>query len=339
VIAREPGVPHPGEVELIAGGPPCQGFSGYNRFRSPRDPRNSLLDVFLDFVLILQPQYVLIENVPGMLSMDSGKVVRGLLASMQEIGYDTRLGILQAGHYGLPQNRWRVFIWGAKHGLPPEFPEPTHQFPRTTIFGGKEFRSAVIKPLVTGASLFGSLLPTVTVGDAIRDLPVIPNGGGEDQADYQAGSSSEYQQCLRGTQSVLFDHRTICLGKVQLQRCQAVPKLPGAGWLDLPQHLKPKNLLRHGDKRYDNRFGRLHWAGTFNTILSAAHPYWGAVFHPEQDRVISVRESARAQGFPDSVRFMGPMTARYEQVGNAVPPPLAAAIATAFLRQTLSEAG
>jgi DNA (cytosine-5)-methyltransferase 1 len=295
--------------------------------------------VFLDFVVILQPRHLLIENVPGMLSMDSGKVVRGLLASLEEIGYSTRLGILQAGYYGLPQNRWRVFIWGAKHARPPEFPEPTHQFPRTTIFGGKEFRSAVVKPAVAEPSLFGSLLPTVTVGDAIRDLPAIPNGCGVDQADYLAQPGSPYQRCLRGSQAILFDHRTTRLGETQMQRCQAVPKVPGAGWLDLPQHLKPKNLLRHGDQRYDNRFGRLHWAGTFNTILSAAHPYWGAVFHPEQDRVISVRESARAQGFPDSVRFMGPMTSRYEQVGNAVPPPLAAAIVAAFLRQSLSAAG
>jgi DNA (cytosine-5)-methyltransferase 1 len=90
--------------------------------------------------------------------------------------------------------------------------------------------------------------------------------------------------------------------------------------------------MRHGDKRYDNRFGRLHWEGTFNTILTQALPYWGRVFHPEQDRVISIRESARAQGFQDSIRFFGPQTRQYEQVGNAVPPPLGKAIGIEFMR-------
>lgn len=117
-----------------------------------------------------------------------------------------------------------------------------------------------------------------------------------------------------------------------LARCSAVPRRPGAGWLDLPEHLKPKNLLRHGDDRYPNRFGRLHWSGTFNTILTQALPYWGRVIHPEQDRVISVRESARAQGFSDAVRFFGPQTHQYAQVGNAVPPPLARAIGIEIMR-------
>ena len=103
-------------------------------------------------------------------------------------------------------------------------------------------------------------------------------------------------------------------------RCRAVPSRPGAGWLDLPNNLKPKNLLRHGDDRYPNRFGRLHWSGTFNTILTRAYPYWSSVFHPEQDRVISVRECARAQGIPDSLRIHGPVSSAYKQVGNAVPP-------------------
>jgi len=90
--------------------------------------------------------------------------------------------------------------------------------------------------------------------------------------------------------------------------------------------------LRHGDNRYDNRFGRLWWDGIFNTILTRAHPYWGRIFHPEANRVITVRESARAQGFRDSVVFSGGMSSQYMQVGNAVPPPLAKAIAEEFIK-------
>jgi DNA (cytosine-5)-methyltransferase 1 len=99
-----------------------------------------------------------------------------------------------------------------------------------------------------------------------------------------------------------------------------------AGWWDLPDRLKPANLLRHGDKRYENRFGRLWWDGTFNTILTDAHLYWSRVIHPEQDRVISVRESARAQSFPDWFVFKGTVGEQYKMIGNAVPPLLGKAL-------------
>lgn len=338
--SREPGWPQPGEVDLLAGGPPCQGFSGYNRHRQASDPRNSLMETFLDFVDYLKPRYVLIENVAGLLSLSEGQVVSTLLDTLSLLGYRTRLGILQAGYYGLPQNRWRVFIWGAIAGRTvPEFPSPTHLFPRTTIFGATKFRRSVVQHLSVDRNLFHTPLPTVTVADAINDLPEIANGGGADEMDYGSAASSEYQRRLRGTQVSLLDHRTARLTGIQLQRCQAMPKKKGSGWTDLPPELRPNNLARHGDSRYSNRFGRLHWSGTFNTILSRPHPYWGTVFHPSQDRLISVRESARAQGFPDRVRFYGKVSSRYRQVGNAVPPPMAAAIATELVRVTLSAAG
>ena len=333
LMSRDSGLPQKGDVDLIAGGPPCQGFSGYNRHRSSSDPRNSLMEVFLDFVELLRPPYVLIENVPGMLSLNGGRVPELLIRILDEMGYQTKLGILQAGHYGLPQNRWRVFIWGAQRGRRlPAFPQPTHLFPRTTIFGAKAFRQCVVKAPGESEDLFWKPLPTVTVADAVFDLPPIRNGGGADEMEYGKGPDADYQRALRSDSLQLWDHRCQKLGELMYARCCAIPKRPGAGWLDLPHHLKPKNLLRHGDKRYDNRFGRLHQSGTFNTILSRPHPYWGRVFHPTQNRVISVRESARAQGFPDSLRFCGGLSSRYMQVGNAVPPPLARALAAELLR-------
>lgn len=323
IVSREPDLPRPGDVDLIAGGPPCQGFSGYNRHRSGGDARNSLIEVFLDFVDYLRPRYVLMENVPGMLSIDGGKVPELLLRIFGEIGYETKIGILQAGYYGLPQNRWRVFLWAAQWDQPiPSFPEPTHAFPRTTIFGAKKFRHCVVKPAADHGDLFWKPVSMVSVRDAISDLPPIDNGGGSDEMEYLKAPSSEYQRDLRHDSAQLWDHQCRKLGEAMYKRCCAVPNRPGAGWLDLPHELKPANLLRHGDNRYDNRFGRLDWAGSFNTILTEAHPYWGRVFHPSQNRVISIRECARAQGFPDTVRFAGGIGSRYRQVGNAVPPPL-----------------
>ncbi len=323
LLDRDRDLPSPGEVDLIAGGPPCQGFSGYNRHRYTEDPRNSLVESFLDVVAHLKPRYVLMENVPGMLSLDKGRVPTLLLTALESLGYQARLGILQAGNYGVPQNRWRVFIVAATTGLElPAFPLPIYAFPRTTIFGATAFRANVVKPPDAGSDLFWQPKPHVTVGDAMFDLPEIGNGGGADKMPYGSPPRSAFQETVRDGSTELYDHRCARLDELMFARCVAVPKRPGAGWLDLPEHLKPKNLLRHGDRRYDNRFGRLYWHGTFNTILTRAYPYWSAVFHPEQDRVISVRESARAQGFPDRVRFSGPLSSRYRQVGNAVPPPL-----------------
>ena len=326
-------LPAVGEVDMLAGGPPCQGFSGYNRHRKSSDPRNSLVEVFLDFVVHLQPRFVLMENVPGILSLEKGRVIKLLLASLESIGYDARLGILQAGHYGLPQNRWRVFVFAAASGQRlPDFPAPTHAFPRSALFGASAFRKNVVKLGSDAEDLFFSPLPAVTVGDAISDLPELKNGGVFPDRKYTQKAKSEYQKSMRENSALLTDHRCKRLGELMLMRCEAVPKRPGAGWLDLPQELKPKNLLRHGDKRYDNRFGRLHWGGTFNTILTKPEPYWSRLFHPEQDRVISVRECARAQGIPDAVRFAGGMSASYMQIGNAVPPPLAKAIGQQFIK-------
>ena len=330
---QEPGTPQPGEVDLLSGGPPCQGFSGYNRHRGPTDPRNSLVETFLSFVEFLRPRFVLMENVPGMLQMEHGRTPKLLLETLGELGYQAKLGILQAGHYGLPQNRWRVFIFAALKGERlPSFPDPTHSFPRTTLFGATAFRDCVVKPIDIPNGLFGTLLQTVTVGDAIRDLDKIENGGGVEECPYYQQPHSDYQFKMRDGSSLVHDHQADNHGPIMMARICAVPKKPGAGWLDLPDDLKPRNLAKHGDRRYDNRFGRLWWEGTFNTIVTLPYPYWGRFIHPEQDRVMSVRECARAQGFPDRVRFSGKLKAKYRQVGNAIPPPLALAIGREFIR-------
>jgi DNA (cytosine-5)-methyltransferase 1 len=329
----EKGTPEKGKVDLLCGGPPCQGFSGYNRYRSPRDPRNSLVETFLAFVEVLQPRYVLMENVPGMLQMEKGKTAKLLVQTLAALGYQTTLGILQAGYYGLPQNRWRVFIMAAREGEKlPSFPEPTHEFPRTTLFGATEFRSSVVKPTVPSKGLFNELKKCVTVGDAIQDLPPLVNGGGVPESTYISEAGTDYQRQMRKRCSTLYDHQAENHGPGMLPRIVAVPKRPGAGWLDLPDELKPRNLVRHGDNRYPNRFGRLWWEGTFNTIVTRPYPYWGRFIHPEQDRVLSVRECARAQSLPDKMAFSGSLKSKYLQVGNAVPPLLARAIGRQIMR-------
>ena len=332
IVDNETSAPTPGDVDLVVGGPPCNGFSGYNRYQSPDDPRNSLMEMFLAFVEVLRPPYVLIENVPGMLQMANGEVARSIIAILKGLGYGVRLGILQAGYYGIPQNRWRVFLVAAKKGLTlPLFPEPTTHFPRTTIFGAKAFRDYVVRPISHEPTLFGKLACKVAVRDAIKDLPLLVNGQHLPEVPYLHPPESAYEATLRYGSRIIANHACRKLGELMMERVSSVPLREGAGWLDLPESLRPRNLAKHGDRRYDNRFGRLWWDGTFNTIVSESNPYWGRVIHPEQNRVISVREAARAQSLPDTMHFFGTLTSQYRQVGNAVPPKLAAAIGKEIL--------
>lgn len=312
-------------VDLLCGGPPCQGFSGWNRFRSLEDPRNSLVEVFLDFVALLDPRFVLIENVTGLLSLGDGLVVSGVTEALREMDYHVRLMVLQAGGYGVPQNRWRVFIAGSKDeaGLIKP-PAAIHAFPRTTLFNATSFRSHVVRPpYEPSVGFFDSILPHVTVADALSDLPPLVNGG-EHKSDLPASAKSAFQSILRAENSKITCHRTVRLEPVNMERVCALKA--GQSWIHLPEHLKPNNLKNTPGQRYPNRFGRLEWTGIFNTIINKAEPYWSRVIHPSDDRVISVRESARAQGLPDSMQFEGALRQQYAQVGNAVPPPLARAI-------------
>ncbi|MDC3284251.1 DNA cytosine methyltransferase [Opitutales bacterium] len=333
IVSKEEDTPQNGEVDLVCGGPPCQGFSGYNRFRSVDDPRNSLVESFLSIVEILEPKFVLIENVPGMLQLNDGKTPDKILKTLSKLGYNVDLGILQAGHYGVPQNRWRVFIIAAESGLRlPEFPQPTYSFPRTTLFGATNFKSNVVKTLdPPGSYLFGELLPHANVGHAISDIPQKTTAIGG-YSNYSSEPSCDFQLQMRMSSENIFNHYTKSSRKIMIDRISAVPKTPKSGWLDMPEDLQPKNLKRFGDNRYPNRFGRLWHEGIFNTIVTEANAYWGRVIHPEENRVISVRESARAQSIPDNFIFSGKLTSMYRQIGNSVPPFLAKEIGSEILK-------
>ena len=127
IQSKEKGTPVKGDVDLIVGGPPCQGFSGYNRFRTPDDPRNSLMDVFLNFVNELSPRFVLIENVPGIISLGKGTVVQQIYNELENLGYSVNHKILFAGHYGVPQMRFRTIFLALKgRNRTIEFPDPVY---------------------------------------------------------------------------------------------------------------------------------------------------------------------------------------------------------------------
>lgn len=162
-----------GELDLVAGGPPCQGFSINAPTRSAEDRRNHLFRDYLRFVEEFRPRAVLIENVPGLVSFGNGATLHAILESLELLGYSSDVRILYAPHYGVPQTRWRTLVIGLRDGgdALAAFPEPRHEAPHRVNFTSKlGNRNLVVLPTVT------NLRGHTTVRDAIGDLPGLKNG-------------------------------------------------------------------------------------------------------------------------------------------------------------------
>lgn len=301
---------------ILVGGPPCQGFCSINPGRHIDDPRNSCVDMFLYACKNLNPDFVLIENVPGLISLSKGIAIEKIKNTLLDLGYFVDYKVLQAAHYGAPQNRWRLIITGSKR-TNFEFPIPTHfSNMKPNIAGGRSltFRTNA------DADLFESYKPTTTVYDAISDLPNLENGGGFFEGKYTLQPRTSFQNLARLGADKLFNHQVQKLGELNFQRIKCIKE--GENWQALPPELVPQNIKRSAEKwgRFTpTRFGRLKKSGQFTTILTKPEPYWGSFIHPNQDRLISAREAARAQCFPDKIRFFGNLSSQYRQIGNAVP--------------------
>lgn len=313
-----------GELDLVAGGPPCQGFSINAPVRSSEDTRNHLFLNYLEFVKEFRPKVVLIENVPGMVSFSAGETVKAILVSLKELGYKPEVRVLYAPHYGIPQMRWRTIFLATRLDVSPQafYPVPSH-----SIKGRPNFTTKLAgRTLIFSDGYVASNAKNrfTTVWDAISDLPEIQNGGGELNAKYSGAGQSSYQKYLRHDVSLLTNHQCARLGKVNMARLSYIP--PGGSWRDIPHDLLPKGMQRARRSDHTKRYGRLDPEGLASTILTKCDPHWGSYIHPTQNRVLSVREAARLQSFPDKTLFFGSVTEQYEQVGNAVPPLFARAI-------------
>ena len=287
-----------GELDCIIGGPPCQAFSVYNHQRGMHDERSGLFREYLRLVEGLLPKYVIIENVPGISSVEDGVAVSEIRSGLNKLGYKVETALLKSEDYGAAQERRRLFFIGNRIGADIVFPKPTH---------GK------------------GLLPFVNVWDAISDLPTLENGEGSEIASYSSPPQSDYQKTIREGAQMVFNHVAPSLGTINLERLKYIPE--GGSWRDIPIELLPAGMKRARRSDHTKRYGRLRCDGFASTILTKCDPHWGAFFHPKQDRVITVREAARLQCFPDRIRFEGSRVEQYKQVGNAVPVSLSAAVA------------
>jgi DNA (cytosine-5)-methyltransferase 1 len=314
------------QLDLMAGGPPCQGFSINAPIRSVLDERNHLFKEYLRFVDAFAPKAVLIENVPGLVSFEEGETLHAILNALAELGYGAEVRILGAAYYGVPQMRWRTFIVGLRGKNVPAsvFPEPVYHAPIrpnfTTTFDG---HMLVKMPTAETDSKF------VTVYDALSDLPALKNGEqGAAIKEYRTKPVSDYQRRSRTGSIGVLNHEAPRLAEINLKRLHYIK--PGGNWTDIPDDLLPKGMMRARKSDHTKRYGRVDPNGLASTILTKCDPHWGAYFHYEQDRSFTVREAARLQSFPDHFVFTGTQAQQFAQVGNAVPPLLANAVGLAI---------
>lgn len=281
-----------GSVDIIVGGPPCQGFSQKGKRLSLDDPRNFLFKQFVRFVKEFAPKYFVIENVPNIITTSNGYFKNEIVKEFESLGYSLSYGILCAKDFGVPQDRRRaVFIGHYGDGKVP-LPKPTNIH--------------------------------TSVKEAIYDLPFIESGTGDEISTYDKEAQSSYQAMLRGNEQVLYNHVATSHSKLALERLALIPK--GAGKEVLPPEHRTKSI-------YSGTWCRLLENDIASTITTRFDtPSSGRFTHPVLNRCITVREAARIQSFPDSFRFYGPKTSQMKQVGNAVPPLLAKAIANSIIQ-------
>lgn len=263
----------PGQADLLAGGPPCQSFSVFGRRQGLNDPRGQLVWQYLRILHGVRPRVFLFENVPGLLSIEDGKVFSRFLEAVQQPfdghSYKVQYYVMEAARYGIPQFRTRVIVLGVLRGAglpaPPAYkPEETHAEPYAT------------------AQLNRLLLPFNTVYDAFQGLPVI------------------------GEESTLRNH----VGRVHSE----------------PIIERYRNLA-YGERDPVTRINKLHPERPSFTIIVGSDKGGGkGHVHPYEPREVTPRESARIQTFPDWWGFSGTSRHPIRQIGNAVPPMLAATL-------------
>lgn len=280
-----------GEIDVIIGGPPCQGFSQKGQRKTINDERNFLFKYYVKVVKLVKPTYFVMENVPNLLTAERGYFKKELRELFDSIGYELKMGVLNASDYGVPQNRRRAVIIGKYKSETPELPAPQKE--------------------------------KVTIWDAISDLSFLNSGEGSEEQEYKYSPQSDYEKKLRGNCNVLHNHVATKHSEVALKRLAMIP--PNAGREVLPEDQLTKSI-------YSGTWTRMRKDEISVTITTRFDtPSSGKFTHPYLNRAITVREAARIQSFPDDFVFIGNKGSQMKQVGNAVPPLLAEAIATAVM--------
>lgn len=277
------------EIKVLFGGPPCQGFSSSNQIT--RNKENSSNWLFREFLRITKeeyPDWIIVENVKGLVITENGFFFEKIISDLEKLGYSICYAILNALDYGVPQIRNRVFIIGSLHGLKYEFPKPT-----TKVY--------------------------LTVNDAISDLPSLKSGASYQELDYLLDSQNKYQTELRNNSRKAINNLVTANSELVLKRFKYIPQ--GGNWIDIPHELM--NNYKDFTRCHTGIYHRLR---TDSPSVVIGNYRKNMLIHPTEDRGLSVREAARIQSFPDTFHFYGSIGFQQQQVGNSVPPLLAKAI-------------
>ena len=308
----------PGEISVIIGGPPCQGFSSIRPFRSSKedDQRNSLFEEFASFVNFFRPTAFVLENVVGLATHKGGQTIQVMQECFASLGYEVDWRILNAAHYGVPQKRERLIMIGCERGGKLSFPAPTHYSDSPTI--GFKHRAKLHRPAI---DLFGEateLVSALSVLDAFDDLP--PISSGQSASVYAIEPKNDYQANRRNGSAKLSMHSST----VHTPKMLEIISYSGKNISSIP-----RNLISSG---FSSSYSRLDATEPAVTItVNFVHPASNRCIHPIQDRALTPREGARLQSFDDTYEFAGNRTQIVKQIGNAVPPLLGKAIGNSLI--------
>lgn len=270
---------------VLFGGAPCQGFSTSNRRTNTRNnPENWLYKEFVRLLKQIKPDWVVFENVTGLLDLESGSFFQTILNDFGKAGYNCTYSVLTASDYGVPQNRSRLFIIGSLNGKKVSFP------------------SAVAK--------------RVPVKDAFSDLPTLENGANIDVLPYAKKADNDYARFLRSGLQECSGHLVSHNAAYVLERYKHIKQ--GENWAAIPEGL----MQNYADTSRCHT-GIYYRLKDDQPSVVIGNYRKNMIIHPTCDRGLSVREAARLQSFPDWYTFKGSIGFQQQQVGNAVPPLLA----------------
>jgi DNA (cytosine-5)-methyltransferase 1 len=303
------------KVQVVFGGAPCQGFSLIGQ-RALDDPRNALVRDFVRIVTELDADYFVFENVKGITLGPHVQFLRELVETFQANGYSVRLpwAVLNATSYGVPQNRERLFLLGAKKGLPiPSYPQAISRAAGSP---------AKVNALPEGPSCRDAL------GD-IPDAELVPGLEWSDAVRVKWGKPSPYAMALRGLTN---DANGSGYGRIWDP--ELLTSSARTGHTEVSR--RRFAATTEGEVEPISRFFKLPGGGVSNTLRAGSDSSRGAFtsprpIHYEHPRCVTVREMARLHGFPDWFRFHVTKWHGARQIGNAVPPPLARAVASAIV--------
>jgi len=298
-------------VDVMIGGPPCKGFSLANKMtRDMNNPLNHLLLHYVDMIRRTKPAAFVMENVPGIFAMKDGKVVESLISKFKSLGYhNAESWLLNAAEYGVPQIRKRAFLVGSRSRIPIEKPKQTH---------------GALKEINENPKL----LPYTKLFSAISDMPKIPAGKTSARTnEYICPPKNDFQAEMRKRSNRVLNHVVTKNTDVVVKRIRAVP--PGGNWEDIPVRLmKVGGKYNNIEMAHSMIYKRILKNEPSITITNFRK---GMIIHPTQDRLLSVREAARIQTFPDHYEFVGGLSKQQQQVSDAVPIKLAKKVSDVML--------